>query len=549
MTPRGGIESLAGLAPRLRQRVGATRLISQVSFQLVGETAFADAVRESVAWMRNRSSSIPKEASKGEPFQILGGGAHPAEAVRIDGEGGSFWAATLDDPDKDVPRRTWVTEISVGQMTGTVVFGARLVNVTRGEDPVFEPSRPGIVRQVISDLVVLSDGLRLRDQPEFVEDDETFEAFVTLLSNPRRRLPIIAVARTASGLEAIDPQILSERICGVAHVFVLDENASWRLTRELGKSQSVFLGAARIYNRGFSPATGNPFDHPLWLTREVDTSEVRRFRANQIAERIFSQSTRPHGDAEEFPRFDFIRQKAASKAREQAKKQGTSDSELLKLFEADNVALKDELDKQKAELTDSLKMASEIIEATERERDEARSDLYALRTRVHLLEAAIRNRGEVPHHDHLQNMGRIAEWAANNLAGQIWISPKAIRETEKNGRFEDVAVFERALLILRDYFVPMKREPNSERRTAYLEELRVNNFEDQPCFAQKGAIEGYPEYSVVYNSKKYWCEDHIKFGSGYDPRRMFRIYYHWLEDEGVLLIGFMPTHLDNKITS
>lgn len=549
MTPGNAFESLAELTPRLRQRVGMTRLISQIAFQIHGKTAFEDAISESVAWMRNRSPSIPTSAFKGEPFRVAGGGVHVAESVRIENAGARFWSAVLDDPDKNVPRRTWVTEISIGQMGDTVVFGARLINVTRGDDVYFEPSRPGVVRQIISDLFAVTDGLRLRDQVEFVEEDDDFKSFISLLSNPKRKLPVVALTRTASGLEAVDPDHLVKMVCGVAHVFLLDEDASWKLTREFGKSQSVFLGAARIYNRGFNSASGNPFEHPLWLAHNTDDSEIRLSRAKQIAERLFSQTARFSDANEEFPRFDYIRQKAASIEREEAKKQGTSDAELIKLFENDNSALRDEIERQKAELTESLRMANELVEGAESERDEARADLFALRTRVQLLEAAFRNRGGLPQHEPLVDLECIAEWATNNLAGQIWIALKAIRETEKNGRFEDIKLFERTLLILRDYFVPMKREPSAERREAYTQKLSENNLDDQLCFAQNGAIKGFPEYSVTYNSKKYWCDYHIKYGAGYDPRYMFRIYYHWLEEEGLLLIGFMPSHLDNKVTN
>jgi hypothetical protein len=95
----------------------------------------------------------------------------------------------------------------------------------------------------------------------------------------------------------------------------------------------------------------------------------------------------------------------------------------------------------------------------------------------------------------------------------------------------------------------MKRQPGQARYDAYSRQLQELGLEDQPCFSQNGAIERFPEYSVTYESKKYWCNDHIKYGSGYDPKRMFRIYYYWHAADEILLIGHMPTHLDNKLTS
>ena len=72
---------------------------------------------------------------------------------------------------------------------------------------------------------------------------------------------------------------------------------------------------------------------------------------------------------------------------------------------------------------------------------------------------------------------------------------------------------------------------------------------DQPCFSDKGSIKAFPEYAVTYCGDKYWCDQHIKFGGGTDPRKFFRIYYYWDKDEQILLIGHLPTHLDNNLTN
>lgn len=119
-------EALAPLAARLRERQPTIRLVSQAAFAMHGEDAFAGAIREIVAWMRDRSSSIPDAAFEGSSFRVAGGGAHPAEAVRIDTGKNKLWAAVLDFPDPTVAPRTWVTELSVGQQDAKVAFGLRL---------------------------------------------------------------------------------------------------------------------------------------------------------------------------------------------------------------------------------------------------------------------------------------------------------------------------------------------------------------------------------------------------------------------------------------
>jgi hypothetical protein len=253
--------------------------------------------------------------------------------------------------------------------------------------------------------------------------------------------------------------------------------------------------------------------------------------------------------SEAFPRFEDIRQIAAAEEREAARKQAATEGELLALYQQDNDALRAEIDRQKSDIEETLGLNNQLLEAAERERDEVRADVFALRSRVQVLEAALKNRGDVLQTGPLDSYADIDEWTRKHLAGHIWIAPKAIRETEKKGAFENLKLFEQTLVLLRDFFVPMKRQPGREKRESYEARLRQLHLEDERSFAQVGAIEKFPAYAVTYDSKRFWCNDHIKCGGGYDPRYMFRIYYHWHSDDQILLIGHMPTHLDNKVTN
>ena len=60
-------------------------------------------------------------------------------------------AARIDDADKSVPLRTWVTEIAIGLAeTGDVLFGSRLICTSRGETLPYDRTVPGLVREVIA---------------------------------------------------------------------------------------------------------------------------------------------------------------------------------------------------------------------------------------------------------------------------------------------------------------------------------------------------------------------------------------------------------------
>lgn len=539
-------DALAPLASSLRDRRPLVRPVSRAAFEIGGDNAFDQAVREAVVWMRNRCPAIPTASFEGSPFLVGGGGENHAEAVSFDYDGGRLWASTLDFPDTD-PRRTWVTEITVGEQRGRTAFGARLLNVTRGEDFPFVASRPGVVRQVISKLDASADGENLGEAVWMVDADYEFDAFFDVLTNQSRSIPILAMAAGVDHPQAIDADEMAKRLSGLAHLVVLGEDASWELTRRLGKRLSVFNGGARIYRSKFDPDSSDPFDQPLWLPRPTDSPETLAQRIEQVASVVCGISLRPPPGTD-FPRFAEVQRAAAERASARARSQG-SQVELVELYEDEIARLKASLESQKGEHDELLAMADQERLLAVESAEELKVDLVGLRSRVTGLEASLRARGQVQIDEPLRRYDEIEEWANKHLSGSIWIAPKAIKETEKRGEFRDPELVGNALLILRDYYVPMRRTPGDDIKKNYDQVLVDNRLSDDPCMSNKGGVRSDPSYSVRYRNDKYWCERHIKFGGGLDPRDFFRIYYHWHEEEEVLLIGHMPTHLDNDLTN
>jgi hypothetical protein len=333
----------------------------------------------------------------------------------------------------------------------------------------------------------------------------------------------------------------------LAHFFVLSPAASWILTAELTQSFSVFNGAVRLYRPGFDPVRGNPFDHPLWRIR-TSSREEKAAILTQVSSHVAASSIRAFAAGNDFPRYDDVRRAAAEQAVAARRSAGADASELLQLYAEENEKLRFQLEAQKSEHDTELQFASDELNRAEAARDEALAERRALRMRIEILETSLKQRGDIQADEPLDDFSNIEEWTIRHLAGSVWIAPKAIRETEKNGQFDDIELFGRALLMLRDYFVPMKRNPGAARRSAYEVRLQELRLTDMPCFSQRGAIKDFPEYRVDYEGDNFWCEDHIKFGGGRDPRNMFRIYYCWHAEDQMLLIGHMPTHLDNMLT-
>jgi hypothetical protein len=520
------------------------RQVSQVSFAVGGEAPFEQTVRETVIWMRKRNRAIPEVAIAGGAFDVGGGGDSPARAVALEFENGRLWAASLDDPDKNVAGRTWVTEVTVAEQAGRVLFGTRLINVTRGIDAPYVPSLPGLSRQIISQLPATADQISLSDVAQRVTNPEDVDDLIALLDDPSRKLPVVAIADGATREQFAVPAMIAGRLAGASHVVSLDTEATWELTRRIGKALSVFDGAARAYRPGFASDRADPFEHPLWIPRDGTTLDGR---TDLVVARLLSDGVST-GRSDDYPRFNVIRQAVA--AREiQVRRSDASDSDLSHLFEEENQRLTEDLKSIRAEFDQWLEDAEVFRKEAERGIAELKSQLARARAQIDTLRAAMAGGSPTAERVPLEDYYDFEEWASNNLSTCVWIAPKAVKEVEKNGQFENPRLLGDALVMLDELYVPMRRNPSPERRSQYEKRLQDLNCLDQPCFSEKGTIKGFPSYSVTYLGDKYWCDSHIKYGGGTDPKRFFRIYYHWHEDDQVLLIGHLPTHLDNKLTN
>ena len=72
---------------------------------------------------------------------------------------------------------------------------------------------------------------------------------------------------------------------------------------------------------------------------------------------------------------------------------------------------------------------------------------------------------------------------------------------------------------------------------------------DSACFVDREEAARRPGYSVPYEGRTEYLYDHIKFGNGYDNANQVRIYYFWDGRGKRFVIGKMPSHLRNNLTS
>jgi hypothetical protein len=168
----------------------------QLKIQAATEGATFDAVREELLHWVNRKAGrpLPKAAWRGESFEMYREvGCQPVAASTLAVP--RLWACRVDDADKQVPQRTWTTEIGLGERTdGAILLGCRLFCVTMGADLPFEPSVPSFVRRLADRFEVMLDGVRVREIVHQTNDEDSIRRLLVLLVDRSRRYPVIAVS-------------------------------------------------------------------------------------------------------------------------------------------------------------------------------------------------------------------------------------------------------------------------------------------------------------------------------------------------------------------
>ena len=295
------------------------------------------------------------------------------------------------NPDKQVPGRIWTSEATLWRTPRhSPRFAARLI-VSSGEAELdVAPAVPGYVRQLIDAIGLTSGGRRLSSCPWRIGNEQESDAFLDLLVDPGRRLPVVAISVMDSVKPelAIDLDKLAAGLCGLADVVTIPPEASWALTERFGKRLSVFDRAARIYMPGFDD-DADPFGHPLWLGVRLATIDDAALVDRQIRARVTQFSTRAIRLGADILPFAQLRSVSRRAEQERLDARGASDSEKLSAAESRIAALNRELTEAKSleqyALEEADKAQRRAAEAEARERN-ATAQIQLLLQRIGHLE-------------------------------------------------------------------------------------------------------------------------------------------------------------------
>ncbi|WP_349371438.1 hypothetical protein [Salinarimonas sp.] len=352
-----------------------------------------------------------------------------------------------------------------------------------------------------------------------------------LIASPARRLPIFLISDFDGKVFGDLHETLSQDICGLCHVCMIDNEATWSLSQWRGQQWSCYNGAARIY-WPFRGADSSPFEHKLFtldnMMRQGEDEDSASKRIRRIIQSTVLEASAFVADdprIEDFEKDFFVAE--FEKSVRGAAEEG-DDAALMTLYEQENKRLAVENREQKKRITD-LENQIELLQQNV-------AALY-LAQRAETIEPALADpRGEP------ETIRQAIEMAMDELGDRVEFSLKIFDQAEslnaKAGPPEKVL---RYLLTLGELAKALDAGPLGRTVVTWLRENGVEaSIESETTKASKAAQR---ERTFPFSGgREVHCELHAKPADGVSPDQCVRIYFQKQDARPFVLIGYVGRH-------
>lgn len=510
-------------------------------------------------WLMTKfSARLPEHALQGKSFEI-DEVSRKLEAVGVDSIG--LWSARLTHPDEPidgrapVAGRSWVTEVALAKDGNHVHFGARVMVASPAncaETVAF--TRPRVVIEVAR-AAGLSDGRPMDGNAWLVGTENECAALYDLLVNPTRALPVIIVSGLAPrqfdrpmGPYVLDADKLARELQGFAHVAKIPYEAAYIWTRLVGKPWSTYRGAVRVMWPKLSFDKDSPFVHDLEFAekifwwREDDLAGEAAF-AKHLKARICEVNSSAVIDwrGTSFLLDARVRQAQAARS---AAREGKDWGQLV---EEENRALLAQI----AQKEEQQREFAGLLEIADKELNEARGDIKLLKGQIHALReqlAAKTGQSVTAQIPPCSSLEEIPEWAGKYMADRLALHSRALNGLKK-GVYQDVELVCKCLLLLSNEYYDLRMGTTDK---AHFEEAAANlHVSFSGSIAKERAGQEGDTYFVQWplgSGTKRFLEYHLRKGTDRDERYCLGIYFFWDDQSERVVIGWLPSHLDNQLT-
>lgn len=549
----------------------------ETTYQFLGTIdtpdGFDRALRIATGWLAKKfPSAFSEEARAGASYSSELPGQR-VEMIAIPEQG--VWAARLEHPDTDRPPvagRTWVTDIALGRsVTGETRLGARVTCASLPDsDAPITLTRPRFVRDW-AERLTLNSSKRVQAEP-WVANEGDVEALVKLLVDPSRHLPVVVLTQPDQRQHqlqlstwVLDPVALAKLLVGVAHVVTLSWEASFELTRRVGKTWSVFGGAVRTYLPDLNMDSQPPWTHPIARVEAILGSVAGDLRSERAFERILVERIYEIPAARRV-RWDGLlfvpeaRSRAAEIDRRRALEQLRSHEDVsgkvgqlqleIDAIAASHQAEVDSLAGQLTELQAQQEHYCDMVDAAERDLRQVQDENRNLRRQIFELRETLQSQSDRPLDESVpipESYEDLAEWVGQHLAGRVVLHSRALRAL-KDATYDDPPTVYKALLLLANEYRDMRLSGGPE---AFKAKLGGMHLEWTGSITEHRAGEEGETYFVNWplgSTRREFLREHLRKGSSKDARKCLRIYFFWDSESEQVVIGWLPSHLPNRMT-
>ncbi len=498
-------------------------------------------------------TKLPPEAAEHRSFEIQDENRQ-CECVAVPER--MLWAIRFKFTSKD--GTLWNYDIALVREDDRLIFGMKIDTAFGADVKALQGKLP--LLESLLGCGLLAQGRPVTANLWLVNTPEDVPELVALLEAPYRSLPVIAVSAVnwkawrftphAPGY-LVNASYLADRVKGYAIVAQISFQAAFALTEAVGKSWSVYDGACRTYFPKIDFDNGSPAHHPgnfkdkIWFWNYEGLRGERGYTAFLIdtAHRAASTNRTDWSGLYFVPDARILA--AELELAHAAHLANAPERELA--MQNHIAALQRKLQTAEDENADWL---GELEKATE-EAEYYKQENIALRLRLDALRAhLIRQNGESPDAEIPipNNYKVMGEWVKEHLAGRLVLLPRAERAASK-AEYTEVGMVYRALLILANEYRDSRMGTGTDKafRDALAQYSMDFSGSIDKCRAGQEGDAYYVNYPIG-TSQRVFLQFHLERGNRHENRYCMRIYFFWDEDTNQVVVGWLPSHLSNRIS-
>ncbi|MEZ2416352.1 hypothetical protein [Luteibacter sp. RCC_6_2] len=530
---------------QLRLTPGRYHRLVQVIGQVqspTGGDALASARAVAVRWLEEKTGwrLTDEQASGTDSIELEKDDS--TQTLAIESAPG-LWGVRFDDPCKQMPGRQWRIELVLVDIEdgAATAFGCTLSVLVPASEPEFavSPGLPGIVRLLATSHELQDGGRRLDGTVLHVDRERDIDDLIAFIEDRNRPVSVVVVSEPRTGAPFVSPGAVGSWLSGLAFVVSVSPEAAQELTRRYGRRLGVFGDAIRMYRVGFDADIDDPFRHPLFTAQSW--SDRIQIVKKQLQFDAMQDSVSRRDEKRDLPGFAVVRRTAAAQRIREVVGAEQATTEVAELLRRAMDSLRKDAEDWQTLAQSEERRADMAVEAQR----EMRGRFHTYRAHIQRLEAQLADLGAKTRGPNPTSLDALVEWAEEHFTGRLIITPKAANLASACDHAEPDKIFEALALLAGPYWdMKFANGARSDFETAS-RELGMSvgptgDGVDDRRYAK--------QYSASWEGQSYKLAMHLQGSDSRDPRVCIRIYFAIDEEEQLLIVGHLPTHLRNSLT-